>query len=219
MNIFSRVTTALAAAAIGALALVGCDEQKIKELEEGLSTEFDVRAKFGEPERIWQEADGSHTLEYNRQPAGAKNYMITIGQDGKMSALRQVLAPHNFEKVQPGMDELAVRRLLVSEGGRSNIGQRCWDMGPARGNAAINAFLQQGIELRLLRYADTEVMRHHLLALLEAELLPRFMFQHLPAPTAQEIALCTERAVDAFMRAYGTPGDTHSESAPIRKSL
>ena len=56
-------------------------------------------------------------------------------------------------------------------------------------------------------------------ALLEAELLPRFMFQHLPAPTAQEIALCTERAVDAFMRAYGTPGDTHSESAPIRKSL
>ena len=32
--------------------------QKIKELEEGLSTEFDVRAKFGEPERIWQEATG-----------------------------------------------------------------------------------------------------------------------------------------------------------------
>jgi hypothetical protein len=42
----------------------------------------------------------------------------------------------------------------------------------------------------------------HLLAL--PELLPRFMFQHLPAPTAQEIALCTERAVDAFMRVYGT---------------
>ena len=63
---------------------------------------------------------------------------------------------------------MAVRRLLVCEGGRANIGQRCWDMGPARGNAAINAFLQQGIERRLLRNADTEVMRHHLLALLEA---------------------------------------------------
>ena len=112
MNIFSRVTTALAAAAIGALALVGCDEQKIKELEEGLSTEFDVRAKFGEPERIWQEADGSHTLEYNRQPAGAKNYMITIGQDGKMSALRQVLTPQNFAKVQPGMMMEEVRKML-----------------------------------------------------------------------------------------------------------
>ena len=112
MNIFSRVTSALAAVAIGALTLVGCDEQKIKELEEGLSTEFDVRAKFGEPERIWQEADGSHTLEYIRQPAGAKNYMITIGPDGKMSALRQVLAPHVFARIVPGMEEGEVRRML-----------------------------------------------------------------------------------------------------------
>ena len=112
MNIFSRVSTALAAAAIATLSLVGCDEQKIKELEEGMSNEFDVRAKFGEPERIWQEADGSHTLEYNRQPEGAKNYMITIGPDGKMSALRQVLAPHVFAKVAPGMDENEIRRML-----------------------------------------------------------------------------------------------------------
>ena len=29
-----------------------------------------------------------------------------------MTALRQVLAPHNFERVRPGMDEEAVRRLL-----------------------------------------------------------------------------------------------------------
>ena len=112
MKLFSRVTAALAAAAISALALVGCDDQKIKELEEGLSTEADVRAQFGEPERVWSEEDGSRTFEYNRQPAGAKNYMITIGTDGKMSALRQVLAPHVFAKIVPGMDENEVRRML-----------------------------------------------------------------------------------------------------------
>lgn len=112
MNLFSRVMAALAAAAISTLALVGCDEQKIKELEEGLATEADVRAQFGEPERVWSEEDGSRTLEYNRQPAGAKNYMITIGTDGKMSALRQVLAPHVFAQIQPGMDENQVRRML-----------------------------------------------------------------------------------------------------------
>ncbi|MGD9775185.1 outer membrane protein assembly factor BamE domain-containing protein [Diaphorobacter sp.] len=92
--------------------LAGCDDQRIQELEEGLSTEQDVRARFGEPEHIWPEPDGSRTLEYNRQPAGHRNYMITIGTDGKMSALRQVLAPHNFEKVQPGMTQEQVRRLL-----------------------------------------------------------------------------------------------------------
>ncbi len=41
------------------LALVGCDQQRIIELEEGVATEADVRAKFGEPEKIWDgEADG-----------------------------------------------------------------------------------------------------------------------------------------------------------------
>lgn len=112
MNILTRLATAVATIALGALALVGCDDQKIKELEEGLSTEADVRAKFGEPERVWPEQDGSRTFEYNRQPAGARNYMITIGADGKMSALRQVLAPHNFAKIVPGMDENEVRRML-----------------------------------------------------------------------------------------------------------
>ena len=92
--------------------LAGCDEQRIRELEEGVSTEQDVRARFGEPEQVWQEADGSRTLEYNRQPAGRRNYMITIGTDGKMSALRQVLAPHSLERVQPGMAQQQVRRML-----------------------------------------------------------------------------------------------------------
>ncbi|CAM4271720.1 outer membrane protein assembly factor BamE [Comamonas aquatilis] len=112
MNLLTRLAAAVATVALGALALVGCDEQKIKELEEGLSTEADVRAKFGEPERVWPEQDGSRTFEYNRQPAGARNYMITIDADGKMSALRQVLAPHNFAKIVPGMEENEVRRML-----------------------------------------------------------------------------------------------------------
>lgn len=111
MHLVSRLAAA-AVAALAMLALSGCDQQNIKELEEGLSTEADVRARFGEPERIWPEAGGARTFEYNRQPAGSRNYMITIGPDGRMSALRQVLAPHNFEKIRPGMDEEQVRRML-----------------------------------------------------------------------------------------------------------
>ena len=112
MTSLSRIAALLTAGAVSLLALAGCDQQKIKELEEGVSTEADVRARFGEPERIWSEADGARTFEYNRQPAGARNYMITIGADGMMSALRQVLAPHNFAKIAPGMPEETVRRTL-----------------------------------------------------------------------------------------------------------
>jgi hypothetical protein len=94
------------------LALVACDNQRIAELEEGVATEADVRSRFGEPEKIWDAPNGGRTFEYNRQPAGAKNYMITIGTDGKMSALRQVLTPENFAKVQPGMMMEDVRKML-----------------------------------------------------------------------------------------------------------
>ncbi len=94
------------------LALVGCDQQRIQELEEGVATEADVRTKFGEPEKIWDGANDARIFEYNRQPAGHRNYMITIGTDGKMTALRQVLTPENFANVQPGMMMEDVRKML-----------------------------------------------------------------------------------------------------------
>ena len=94
------------------LALWGCDPQRIKELEEGVSTEADVRARFGNPENVWDGPGGERIFEYNRQPAGHQNYMISIGPEGKMTALRQVLNPVNFGKVQPGMMMEDVRKML-----------------------------------------------------------------------------------------------------------
>lgn len=104
----ARVTFALSAL----LALAACDPQRISELQPGISTEADVRDRFGAPENIWDEPDGARTLEYNRQPAGQVNYMITIGPDGHMTAVRQVLTPENFARVLPGMRMNEVRRLL-----------------------------------------------------------------------------------------------------------
>lgn len=106
------IRPALAVLLLGAaLWLIGCDSKRISELEEGVSTEADVRARFGQPENIWDTPQG-RVFEYNRQPQGQKNYMITIGPDGKMSALRQVLTPENFSKVRPGMPMEDLRKLL-----------------------------------------------------------------------------------------------------------
>ena len=117
---------ALAAAAFSLVALAGCDAQRISELQPGISTEADVRDRFGVPETIWDEADGARTLEYNRQPAGQINYMITVGADGRLDApidttdqadgrlvaVRQVLTPENFARITPGTDMAQVRRNL-----------------------------------------------------------------------------------------------------------
>lgn len=94
------------------MGLASCDQQAISELEEGVSTEADVREKFGPPEAVWDGPDGAQVYEYNRQPAGYQNWQITIGPDGKMAALRQVLNPRTFALVQPGMPMEDVRRLL-----------------------------------------------------------------------------------------------------------
>ncbi|MES2281225.1 MAG: outer membrane protein assembly factor BamE [Pseudomonadota bacterium] len=107
------------------LGLTACDSQNIAELEEGVATEVDVRARFGEPEKVWGASDmastpspgvaaapGARTFEYNRQPQGMVNYMITIGPDGRMSALRQVLAPQNFARIVPGLPMEQVRKTL-----------------------------------------------------------------------------------------------------------
>ena len=112
MSLLNRVTATVAAVAASFFALVGCDQQKIDALEEGLSTEQDVRKAFGDPETIWPEANGARTLEYPRQPMGFSNYMITIGSDGVMTALRQVVTPHVFAQIQPGMTQEQVRRML-----------------------------------------------------------------------------------------------------------
>lgn len=95
-----------------ALSLGACDQAALDNLKEGVSTEADVIRYMGQPERVWPEADGARTFEYDRQPQGVRNYMITIAADGRMAALRQVLTPDNFARVLPGMDGEAVLRLL-----------------------------------------------------------------------------------------------------------
>jgi hypothetical protein len=95
-----------------ALMLFGCDSRRIAELEEGVATEADIRARFGEPAAIYDESNGDRTFEYPRQPEGQVNYMISIGPDGKMTSLRQVLKPANFARVATGASRVEVRRLL-----------------------------------------------------------------------------------------------------------
>jgi len=99
-------------ALLALLSLLGCDAQRLSELEVGVATEADVRARFGSPENIWDGPGGTRVFEYNRQPAGHVNYMISLGPDGRMVGLRQVLTPANFERIQPGMRMEAVRQLL-----------------------------------------------------------------------------------------------------------
>lgn len=102
----------LLAGMVFVLGLTGCDPARVAKLEEGVSTESQVRNEFGEPVTVTVLPDGSKVLDYPRQPEGWTNYRIVIGPDGRMSALRQLLHADNFARVTPGLDANAVRDLL-----------------------------------------------------------------------------------------------------------
>ncbi len=121
------------------LAMSACDPQRVEKLEEGVSTEADVRKQFGSPAAVATRSDGSKVLEYPRQPEGWTNYVITIGADGKMSSLRQLLTPANFAKVTPGLDKLAVMALLGKTAKTQFFqleGEEVWDWRFKDGNLA-----------------------------------------------------------------------------------
>lgn len=108
----------------------------------------------------------------------------------------------------------AVRRLVIAEGARSDLGKKCYAMAPARSEAMIAAFLQQAIDQGKLRPTDTRIASLHLRGLFESELLDKFLFHTLDAVSKQEIAAIAQRAVAVFMAAYG-PAATPAERAAV----
>lgn len=94
------------------LALAACDNERLHNTQAGLTTESEVLTQWGQPENVWEDAQGQRVLEYNRQPEGSVNYMITIGAGGKVVSLRNVLTHDNFARIQAGMMFEDVRKIL-----------------------------------------------------------------------------------------------------------
>ena len=94
------------------LGLAACDFIAEKKLKVGESTVEDVRKFMGKPEMIWEEKDGSQTLEYVRSPEGHQTYMVAIGADGKYKGMKNILVNDEFQKIKPGMTRDDVRRVL-----------------------------------------------------------------------------------------------------------
>jgi uncharacterized lipoprotein YehR (DUF1307 family) len=111
MNIWNGVLKWLVAATV-VLSLGACDQLRQQRLEEGVSTEADVRLLFGKPDGEVTNADGTKTLEYSRQPMGKENFFMVIGADGKLTSMRQVLKAAEFAKIVAGKTKDEARKTL-----------------------------------------------------------------------------------------------------------
>lgn len=97
------------------------------------------------------------------------------------------------------------RHLAIAESGRTELGRLAYERGVLRSQNLMSDFLRAAMASGKLRQADPDVMTRQLYALLEAELIDRFLFQLLGEVGTEEIRALTARAVEVFMAAYGPP--------------
>ena len=99
------------AAALFALGLLAAGCANFSAISPGDSAPT-VEARLGPPGTVWKNADGSEAWEYPMGPTGVQTFMIDIGPDRAVRAVRQVLTEEYFAKVVAGMSREDVRRLL-----------------------------------------------------------------------------------------------------------
>ena len=99
------------AAALIALSLLAAGCANFSAISPGESA-LTVEARVGPPGTVWKNADGSEAWEYPMGPTGVQTFMIDIGPDRAVRAVRQVLTEEYFAKVVAGMSREDVRRLL-----------------------------------------------------------------------------------------------------------
>lgn len=173
-------------------------------------------------EDIRKRADLSKATVYSHFPSKEELFMEIVMEatDAQFQATLDALDPSSKEIDQAlvsfGTRFLtllyltpvqAVRRLVVSEAGRSELGKKCYEIGPVRSMAAVAAYLAAAMEQGKLRMADSRLAALHLKGLIEAEWIDPFMFQTLDDPSPEAIGASVERAVAVFMAAYGPTAD------------
>jgi AcrR family transcriptional regulator len=99
-------------------------------------------------------------------------------------------------------ESLAAQRMIIAEAGRSDIGQRFHQAGPKMGLDLLAKYLSAKMDEGVLRRADTGIAADHLVALLQAEIMPRCLMGLQEAPTRSQIKQAVKRAVAVFLAGY-----------------
>ena len=112
---------------------------------------------------------------------------------------------------------LAIRRLCHQEVARSNVGRILYESGPKLGLMHVRDFLQSAIESGALRSCDAGVAAHHLLALLEAELVEIATLGYEVKASRAKLAPVVNRAVDVFLAGYAVAAPQAKQKRPPKQ--
>lgn len=95
-----------------ALLLCACGTYLGYGLKPGEDRLENVVHALGQPAMRWQNADGSERLAFPRGPMGFQTYIVSMGADGKLRQIENVLDEKNFARILPGMSKEEVLHIL-----------------------------------------------------------------------------------------------------------
>ncbi|WP_459949570.1 hypothetical protein [Denitratisoma sp. agr-D3] len=92
--------------------LAACASYDGRGLRPGVATETDVLHTMGAPALRWENPDRSRQLSYPRGPVGVHSYMVYLDPAGRLEKIEDVMTLSAFARVQPGMSQAEVLRIL-----------------------------------------------------------------------------------------------------------
>lgn len=99
---------------------------------------------------------------------------------------------------------LAVRRALLAESCRPDVGRYYYENGPKKTIELIRVFLEKSVRNGQLRPdMDTHVAATHLRSLLNARWYERCLFEMVKSPANEEMQKSVADAIRVFLAAYG----------------
>ena len=100
-------------------------------------------------------------------------------------------------------EKQAARRMMITASADEAFGRAFYERGVRQGMQLLEDFFAGVIAAGQLRPSDPRVAAAHFRALIEAEVLERWLSNALPPLTTAQIKGHVERAVAVFMAAYG----------------
>jgi AcrR family transcriptional regulator len=97
---------------------------------------------------------------------------------------------------------IAIRRMLIAEGERSNIGKLYYERGPKKGWQKIADLLQEAKDNKELDIDDTWLAAMQLRGLLEAGLYETRLYGAITKATPKQMKETAKSAIDTFLKAY-----------------
>jgi AcrR family transcriptional regulator len=129
--------------------------------------------------------------------------------------LREILQAYglHYVRLQTSENALAVRRSLIAQGDRSDMGKVAFEGGPLQNYMMVATFLERMMREGYLRQEVPWVALGHLIHLLESGLILPRLIGVIKSITPEMINDAVPRAIDVFLRGYGMPDHVCPEKA------